>query len=711
MSWGFTPPNDASYKEGDKEMASVPEKPLEMRSYQTKAVREILEHTIVKGERVMFQLATGAGKTAIATRVIEQVLGNLDLTRGLDDNAPSEGVIFMCHRIELIAQAERTFREAGLPVHMSYDVSSSQPANKIYKRGHVNIQSAGKMGGQKSKSVPFKSFLVLDEAHHAPANSWKRILKQHQGQVLGLTATPYRLNPRQHFKDLFDYLITGESLGASAQDLVDEGYLIEPTVMVPRQTLRHLPSEVVAGDVSMGRLSKRLSLALTQIPVDEWFKRACEGRRRPLKSLFFAATQEIAVQQTKFLLDNGIRAGVLLSDDELASLQGLRSWQYDRETVIRDFESDVIEVIVNCNIVSEGFDVPAVQCVVVGRPTQSLAMFRQMIGRAMRPDKESRKKWAMVIDCGGSVMDESVGSPMVEPEWTLEARIDTPATMPGLMKTCPTCQTLNWGATQNCTTCKSPFGRICKRCNIWRSWKDYKTYGRRTDDDECFLCTEEMREIARQDALTRIRRNYILAQPSRLSRLFLYPRNVHAVNERIWNHKLEAHGIYVIDSSIETAPRNVIAKKITAGQVIDEVHVSPETRKVLERQPPEPSEAQHNLPMVALGDSNGQYAVLDLFKARYDTMCNDCHHVHKLTTKRHSCAVKDREEREKMLPAELAREIFPSMNGYAHPLGCTMWQNALPMMDTLALMGKYDREPMKPAPQEEVVEQLAWQLF
>lgn len=472
---------------------------MQEREYQTRAVRAILDSAIGKNKRTLFQLATGAGKTRIATRVAEHVLNNEDSVDG------DKGVIFMCHRVELIRQSIEAFNAAGLPTHSSYDIKPGRRsmANDVYKEGYVNVQSAGKLASKRGWPIPFKSFLMVDEAHHAPARSWNHVLSNHDGHVLGLTATPWRLSPREGFTTLFDALITGADIGASTQDLVDNGYLVEPRIVVPPKIIPYIRQDILAGEVSMGRLSKRLGIELVDIPLDEWWDRIGGKHLKIPRTLFFAATQEIAVQQANELHKVGVSTGLLLSDKEIAKGALMPKSHYEnREMVVNMFATGMLQVIVNCNIVSEGFDVPAVECVVIGRPTKSLAMYRQMIGRAMRvdPERDESRQRAYVIDCAGTALDTEIGAPMHEPDWSLHPREKLPSQQPPIMKKCESCRTLNWSASQNCEHCGEPFGKVCGRCKRWKSWSDWEHYATTSahkkimDINFCMPCNHELFE-------------------------------------------------------------------------------------------------------------------------------------------------------------------------------------------------------------------------
>lgn len=476
----------------------------EIRDYQNRAIRRILEETIGKSNRTFLQLATGAGKTVIMAELAKLILENLDLTKDAKGQ-PDEGIVFMCHRRELVDQAERTFKAYGLPVHMSDRQPASAVATRQYKEGHINIQTAQKLAGRRPRPH-FKTFLFCDEGHHAPAGSWNRVLKDWWGHILLVSATPWRLNPREHFLNVADSLITGHEIGASIPELVEQGYLRKPIVQVPERLIEYMSSDILAGDYNMGRMTKRhgMEISLTEIPVEEYLNRCTyngTGFYHPMKALIFAATQDIACKQVKLLQEQGVRAGALLSDEEKYLAHGLDPWDVDREYVREMFELGELDVIVNCGIVSEGYDVPAVDVVVIGRPTMSLALHRQMIGRSMRPHTMEYiddsgdlvrlvKTKSQVIDCGGSVRNPDVGHPMEEPNWTLYPRINEPARIPPIMKTCEACHAENYGRTENCVMCGWAFGKVCEHCGIWKSWKDYSA----RSEAICNLSKREIRE-------------------------------------------------------------------------------------------------------------------------------------------------------------------------------------------------------------------------
>ena len=646
---------------------------VELYPFQTKAVQRVLEVTVGQHQRAFLQLATGSGKTVVMAELARLILSNLDLTRDPKTGLADEGIIFMCHRRELVNQAERTFKAYGLPVHMSYNQPANAVATRQYKPGHINIQTAQKLASKRRPKVPFPAFLFVDEGHHAPAASWNKVLRNWNGHVLLVSATPYRVNEREHFLNVADVMIRGSELGASLAQLIDDGYLREPIVQVPNRLLKYLNTDVMAGDVSMGRMTKRkgMDVALTEIPVEEYLNRATwRGTGyHPMKALMFAATQEIAVKQVKLLQDSGVRAGALLSDEEIGLEHGLMPYDVDREFVREGFEIGELDVIVNCGIVSEGYDVPAVDCVIIGRPTLSLPLYKQMIGRSMRPHNlpdGTPKNKSLIIDCGGSLFNDAVGHPLHEPMWSLYPRITEQTTQPPIMKRCAGCGSMNWSATQNCTYCTAPFGKVCEHCNIWRPWKDYQPRG----SDICVKSRNELREQeieAREIAgkkhfligeldmsLPYVRGDYLGRQPTR-NEQFKQTMRKARLNSMV--HSLSVVGGKRVDSNLIANQR----LQTHAGKVLRNVFCPhPDYWQARQKagfrynnnyeDPIMDADIKaHSVDVVVVGISserNGTTAYVCDYLRGNDAVCEACGCIHDLMVAGVSCVIDDRQRQE-----------------------------------------------------------------
>ena len=213
---------------------------MELRDYQTDFVEAALP-LLADGKHVLLQCPTGSGKTEMAADVIQRVLTEQSV------------VVWLTHRVELRRQLATRFKAQAIAVR---DLSALPREERVLTPGAVNIVSPA-MGGVMTipEACTPEDLLIVDEAHHAPAATWERLILAFPGAVLGLTATPWRLSPHEGFERHFQHLLSG----LSTLDLVRAGWLAPPRVEVAalvkggaEQAGEYVPSDV---DVRAGGLS------------------------------------------------------------------------------------------------------------------------------------------------------------------------------------------------------------------------------------------------------------------------------------------------------------------------------------------------------------------------------------------------------------------------------------------------------------------------
>ena len=441
-------------------MVSTLSSPLELRPYQKNAVSDISES--IAEYPTLYQLPTGAGKTEIGLAVARQTL---------NDGAT---VVWLTHRVELIDQTMRRAEDAELPVHDAY-------STRIYKPNVFNIMSVGKASSKRRRSeLPTGSLLIVDEAHHTPAKTWSRVIRQHSGPVLGLTATPWRLSKREGFKDMFDRLV----IGPQYRELIEGGYLVEASIIVPKDANDRFDVERLKVHRTGDYILSGLGIAAFDLPMSLWEKH-CQDRQ----TIVYAANQEVAVKIADALHDRGVGVGLLLSDGELAQ-QTHTSVETERSVVVEKFRCSELSVVVNVEILTEGFDCPGADAVIIGRPTKSLTLYRQMIGRCMRP--APGKTDAVVIDCGASVLEPTIGHYLDDYDWSLKPRADKNLASDMPQRYCDECQEQGPISAKKCGSCDKPFGTQCPRCREFRF--GYFGGGRYCDPCELELKRKRLRK-------------------------------------------------------------------------------------------------------------------------------------------------------------------------------------------------------------------------
>lgn len=398
--------------------------PPTLRSYQTDIIARLALEVSAGHKHPLMVAPTGAGKTVIAGAIVRNAT-----ERG-------ERVLFLAHRRELIKQtSEKLYAvdvdhgivQAGFPArsHVSVQIASIQTLHARAVRSHAI-------------GFPDADLVIVDEAHHARAESYQQILSQYpEAVILGMTATPCRGDGRG-LGSFFDTLI--ECPGVD--ELTKLGYLVGTKVYAPvRPDLTGV--HVRRGDYVESELSRCMNTQqLVGGVVEHWHKLA--GHRR---TVVFA----VDVAHSVHLRDEFRRSGVLAEH-----IDGSTPIE-ERDGILKRLAEGKIEVVCNCMVLTEGWDSPDVSCIVLARPTKSLGLNRQMTGRGLRPS--AGKADCLILDHAGAVFSHGfVDDPIL---WTLHeddracnnrhasrGRADGP---PGLT-TCPECAAVRFEG-KPCAVC------------------------------------------------------------------------------------------------------------------------------------------------------------------------------------------------------------------------------------------------------------------
>src|ERR1700736_6217871 len=302
-----------------------------LRPYQVEAQQAILEHRARGVRSQLVSLATGLGKSV----VIATLPKLLSLRAG-------DVTVVVAHRDELIEQLVDKFRVENPEAIIG--------AEKAERRA---------------------SLFVIDEAHHAAAPSYRAIVDAVLGQrpeamILGFTATPNR-GDGVRLVDVFEKNV----YTMDARKGIDAGYLV-PVKSYAVATGVNL-DEVASrgGDFVIGQLAQAVNIGQRNERIVAAYKQNTPG----LKALVFTASVEHARDVAEEFVAREIRA-------EWASGETPRE---ERERIVRDFRGAGIDVLVNCGLYLEGFDVPSVQVILNARPTKSTTLYTQITGRALRP--------------------------------------------------------------------------------------------------------------------------------------------------------------------------------------------------------------------------------------------------------------------------------------------------------------------------------------
>lgn len=397
---------------------------IELRPYQVDGVRN-LRLLFRKYRRIVAVSPTGSGKTTIAVALIHRW--------------PKKRVLWLAHRYELIDQAVRDLERAGVPLS---DIGILTGPKKANTDARILVASIDMF---RRRPAPKVDVIVIDEAHRGMAASYvKLVRRQPQALVLGLTATPKRLDGQAlgGKTGVFDHLL----VMAETTELQADGYLARiVTYGIPREKARQIVSGVQAGkDYAVGALGKAMSKRALLGDVVSECARLAPGER----TLVFAVNRAHGKALLKRFLKAGRRAEYLDGETPEA----------ERRAMVGKggrLETGETEVIINVDVLTEGFDCAAVSCIVMARPTKSLTRFLQPIGRAARP---YGKKKAKFLDHAGNCWRH--GLPDSPREWSLEGNERGLGGGDAPVRQCPNpeCGAMNPIAARECSECGTVLG-------------------------------------------------------------------------------------------------------------------------------------------------------------------------------------------------------------------------------------------------------------
>ncbi|AYJ85759.1 DEAD/DEAH box helicase [Sphingomonas paeninsulae] len=353
---------------------------MELRDYQDGMLEEARGHMRAGVRRILLQLPTGGGKTVMAAKM----LGGA--------SARAIASQFLVHRRELIEQTSDTFRRVDIP-HGIIAAGFVENRDRL-----VQIAGVHTLGNRLDTATP-PGMIVCDEAHHAVAGTWGKILERYGNAFLiGLTATPERLDGRG-LKDHFDVIVKGPSVA----ELIARGFLSPYTYYAPgKPDLLGVPTR--AGDFNRGELGAAMDKPKLIGNVVEHYQKLAAGKQ----GVVFAAS----VEHSKHLAEAFTAAGV-----RAAHVDGSMD-ERDRKRIVSAFRAGDIEIMSNVDLFGEGFDVPGLVYCGLARPTKSLSLHLQQVGRALRVMQG--KEQAIICDHAGNAFVH--GMPDDPREWSLEGR-------------------------------------------------------------------------------------------------------------------------------------------------------------------------------------------------------------------------------------------------------------------------------------------------
>ena len=360
---------------------------IQLRAYQNDAIEAVREAFRAGKRAPLLVAATGAGKTVMFGFIASRTA------------AGGKRVLILCHRRELIRQASNKLREVGVAHGI---IAPGFTGNRELVQV-ASVQTLGRRLADPRHDAP--DLIVIDEAHHAAAGQWRTILDAYPGaRVLGVTATPQRLDGKGlglEAGGVFDDLV----LGPAAGELIEGGYLSPVRVFAPAEAPDLSGIRTVGGDYQASALADAMQRPKLVGDAIAHYSRHAPGE----PAILFSPSVAHAEAMAAAFREAGWRAATASGSTPAT----------DRDAAIQGLATGAVQVLCSCDLISEGLDVPAVSAVILMRPTKSLGLYMQQVGRGLRP--APGKTHLTVLDHAGNTLTH--GPIDIAREWSLAGRV------------------------------------------------------------------------------------------------------------------------------------------------------------------------------------------------------------------------------------------------------------------------------------------------
>ena len=371
---------------------------MQLRDYQNSAISNVRKSFQAKYRSVLLTLPTGAGKTVIFSQITK-----LAELKGAN-------VLILVHRKELIDQAGDKLTKADV----KYGIIA---AGHKESKSSVQIASVQTLINRLNNPDQY-NLIIIDEAHHAVANSWRKIFEFYKkAKRLGVTATPMRMTGAG-LGEIFDDLIVGSTI----PELVDKGYLAEHEVYAPPNKLNLDKIRTIRGDFDRKEVEDELDKVDIVGDAVENYRRL--GQNKP--AIAFC----ISVKHGQYVTNKFKEAGYT------AELITGSMNSDDRKTLVDNFKDGKVQILVSIDVVSEGFDVENCYVAILLRPTQSEALYIQQVGRVLRPEPN---KVAIVLDHVGNTKRHGFVDEIREYDLHQKAKTKRKGELAATVETCEVC--------------------------------------------------------------------------------------------------------------------------------------------------------------------------------------------------------------------------------------------------------------------------------
>ena len=354
-----------------------------LRPYQQKAKKEIFE-AWNEVDNVMFQMPTGTGKTRLFTSIIR------DINQYSLQKKEAVKILIVAHRTELIDQIDESLKRYQVPHNVMGGSKKEKEEDNLVRVAsmktllhpkklnekkfpvHVtSIQTLTHRNNLKEAEKLNVQFIIIDEAHHALAETYKKLWDMYPGsKKLGVTATPWRMN-HQSFTDLFDRLV----MSMPIKDFIKQGFL-SPYVYYSLRDESYIQKAIDDieladfGDYDEASMEENMDIGKIRAQLLQSYQALAEGK----KGIIYAINKKHAQNIKNEYEEAGYRVVAIDSNTP----------DVERNQMVKSFKKGEIDIIVNVDIFSEGFDCPDIEFIQLARPTRSLVKYLQQVGRGLR---------------------------------------------------------------------------------------------------------------------------------------------------------------------------------------------------------------------------------------------------------------------------------------------------------------------------------------
>lgn len=395
---------------------------VELRSYQTDLVESIRDGFRQGRKSVLAVAPTGSGKTICFSYIAQQ-----SLSRG-------SRTLILVHRQELLDQTSRTLSAFDVPHGV---IAAGRKPDMAQPIQLASVQSLIR----RMHKIPAPDLIVIDEAHHAVAGSWRAVVDQFcNSRLLGVTATPERLDGKG-LGSIFEQMI----FGPSVSDLQDAGHLSRARYYAPT-TADISGVKTRCGDYDQSGLESVMNQSKIIGDAVENYSLYASGQT----AIAFC----VSIDHARNVAEAFCRAGY-----DAATIDGTLT-STERRSRVEALGNGELKIVTSCEIINEGFDVPIVGGAILLRPTQSLGLHLQQIGRVLRP--APGKDFAVVIDHVGNLSRHGLAHGIRN--WSLEDRPKRSGNKGATpdVRQCP-----------ECYCCHDPQDNVCPGCG-----HEYEKQGR-----------------------------------------------------------------------------------------------------------------------------------------------------------------------------------------------------------------------------------------